>query len=161
MFFRINSFTEALKNLKQNLHSACLSQLNSRLETLSQAIREIQSSANEETKSTAGDKYETGRAMAQLEIEKYTLQLENVKRMKQELSRINPVECSDLIKTGSLVFTTRGNFYIAVHAGELLVNDKSFFVISADAPIAQKLLGLEAKSSISFNGSEFTILEIQ
>lgn len=150
-----------MKTLKQSLHSACLSQLNTRLNALSQAIKEIQLSANEETKSSAGDKYETGRSMAQLEIEKYTLQLGDVKRMKQELIRIDPLESSELIKTGSLVFTTRGNFYIAINAGEHVVNDKSFFAISPAAPIAQKLLGLTAKNSISLNGKEFTILEIQ
>jgi transcription elongation GreA/GreB family factor len=150
-----------LKTLKHKLHNACLSQLNNRLETLTIAIRQIQASANEETKSSAGDKYETGRAMAQLEIEKHNLQLEEVKRMKQDLTRIDPLHQSDVVITGSLVFTDRGNFYIAINAGEIDIDQKKFITISAAAPLAQKLIGLRTKSSFSLNAREFTILEIQ
>lgn len=150
-----------METLKQKLHNACLSQLNHRLETMTSAIRQIQLSANEETKSSAGDKYETGRAMAQLEIEKHNLQLEDVKRMKQDLIRIDPLDQSDVVKTGSLVFTDRGNFYIAINAGEIDIDQKKFITISTAAPLARKLIGLHAKSSFSLNGLEFTILEIQ
>ena len=99
--------------------------------------------------------------MAQLEIEKHNLQLEDVKRMKQDLIRIDPLDQSDVVKTGSLVFTDRGNFYIAINAGEIDIDQKKFITISTAAPLARKLIGLHAKSSFSLNGLEFTILEIQ
>lgn len=150
-----------MKSLKQKLFDACLSHLNDQLKSLEFLIKEIQQSANEETKSSAGDKYETGRAMAQLEIEKCSVQLADVKRMKQDLTRINSTEKSDIIKTGSLVFTSQGNFYIAINTGEHYVDHKNIFAISPAAPIAQKLMGLRSKASFSFNSKEFTILEIQ
>lgn len=124
-------------------------------------MKEIQQSANEETKSTAGDKYETGRAMAQLEIEKYTLQLADVQRMKQDLTRIDSIEKSDTIRTGSLVFTNRGNFYIAINTGEHHVDHKTIFTISPVAPIAQKLMGLASKDSFIFNSMDFTVLGVE
>jgi hypothetical protein len=46
-----------------------------RIASAEEAIRMAQESANQEGKSSAGDKYETGRAMAQLEIEKASGQL--------------------------------------------------------------------------------------
>jgi sortase (surface protein transpeptidase) len=62
-----------LNALKTRLHSLCVSYVGQRIETAQRAIAIAQASANEETKSSAGDKYETGRAMAQLEIEKIQL----------------------------------------------------------------------------------------
>jgi len=49
--------------------------IDQRIDAAKKAIGEAQASANEETKSSAGDKYETGRAMMQLAIEQNSTQL--------------------------------------------------------------------------------------
>ena len=59
-----------MTTIKQTLYNFCVTYINQRMATAQQAIHTAQASANEETKSSAGDKYETGRAMMQLEIEK-------------------------------------------------------------------------------------------
>ena len=62
-----------------------------RIAATQEAIYTAQLSANEETKSSAGDKYETGRAMAQLEIEKNTAQLAEALKLKQMLKQISSI----------------------------------------------------------------------
>lgn len=123
-------------------------------------IRYMQLSANEETKSSAGDKYETGRAMAQLEIEKSSAQLAESLKLKQQLEKISPDQTSPTIQMGSLVNTNQGNFYIAVSIGQLVLNEETYFIISPVSPLAKQLLGLKLHTSFLFQGRNFTIHRI-
>jgi transcription elongation GreA/GreB family factor len=123
-------------------------------------IREAQQSANQETKSSAGDKYETGRAMAQLEIEKFLSQLAELNKQHEDLSRINLGVGDDRVGTGSLVFTNQGNFFIAVNAGQIDCEGQKIFTVSPQAPISQKMFGLSVKDTFVLNGRSFTILSV-
>lgn len=149
-----------MESLKQKLYQICLSYTEERISSLESAIKDIQQAANEETKSSAGDKYETGRAMAQLEIDKHRSQLVEAVKMKQELSRISVDDNVQLIKPGSLIFTSRGNFYIAINAGQQQVDAQTFFTVSVASPIARKLIGLKVGDSFTLNNQEFTLLKI-
>lgn len=149
-----------MKLIKQQLFEACLKYVNERALLLEAAIRDIQQAANEETKSSAGDKYETGRAMAQLEIDKHRSQLVEAVKMKQELLRIPVEDNTQLIKPGSLAFTSRGNFYIAIHAGQHQVGSQTFYAVSVASPIARKLIGLKVGASFMLNHQEFTLSKI-
>lgn len=150
-----------MKSLKQQLYESCRVYIEDKISFLKEAVHNIQLSANEETKSSAGDKYETARAMAQLEVSRLQLQLAEVLKTKEALARIPVEENSQVIKPGSLIFTSRGNFYIAINAGQLTFNDQTFFSVSPISPVAQKLIGLAAQDTFSLNSQEFTILKIQ
>jgi hypothetical protein len=147
-------------SLKQQLYLSCLSYAEHHIASIESAIKEIQQSANEETKSSAGDKYETGRAMAQLEIDKHRSQLAESMKMKQELLRISVDDNTPFIKPGSLIFTSRGNFYIAINAGQQEVDNQTFFTVSSASPIAQKLIGLKVGDVFTLNHKEFSLLKI-
>lgn len=110
-----------------------------------------QSSGNEETKSSAGDKYETGRAMAQLEIENNSAQLAEALKLKKVLEQINPDLETKRVQLGSLVLTSLGNYYIAISAGKLLVDGTEYYAISSASPIGVKLMKLRAGESFTFN----------
>jgi transcription elongation GreA/GreB family factor len=124
------------------------------------AIQTAQLSANEETKSSAGDKYETGRAMAQLEIENNSAQLRESMKLKQVLEQISFDQKSTYVQIGSLVTTNQGIFYIAISAGQFVIEDETYFAISAASPIGQKLMGLRVDASFTFNKKEFCITHI-
>ena len=57
-------------NTKQKLFNACKEFVQDKLSTIEKTIQSNKSALNSETKSSAGDKHETGRAMLQLEMEK-------------------------------------------------------------------------------------------
>ena len=76
--------------LKEKLHKQCQDALNQRLEVIKSTISDIQNSLQSETKSTAGDKHETGRAMLQLEREKAGNQLAELQKQIGILHKINP-----------------------------------------------------------------------
>lgn len=146
--------------VKQQLYSNCLAFVHERITTAQEAIASAQRSANEETKSSAGDKYETGRAMAQLEIEKSSVQLAESLKLKQALEQIHVDQENATARIGSLVITNQGNFYLAISAGQFIINDAVYFVISPASPIGQKLLGLHAHQGFLFNKKEYSVLQV-
>ncbi len=149
-----------MKTIKQQLHALCLIYIEERIKGANQAIQFAQASANEETKSSAGDKYETGRAMAQLEIEKNSTQRAEAQKIKQILLQLDPTKTSNTIQSGSLVITNQGKFYISIPAGQIVVEEEIYFAISPSSPIAQKLLGLKVGDRFSFNKKEFGVEEV-
>lgn len=134
--------------------------MNNRLQTIQNTILEIQNSLTSETKSSAGDKHETGRAMLQLEREKTGNQLAEIEKTKQVLSKINIESTSNNIGLGSVVFTTQSNYFIAISAGEKQVKNQKFYAISANTPISQLLLGKSVGDEIEFRNSTFKIVEV-
>lgn len=125
-----------------------------------EAMRAAQESANSETKSSAGDKYETGRAMAQLERDRHAQLLADAQRMLADLEKINPDATSLIVVPGSLVQTARGSFYISISAGKLTVDGADYFAVSAASPIGALLLGKRAGDAVVFNRMNYTVLSV-
>lgn len=147
-------------NLKQQLYNQCQNKLNERLEVIRHKIGDIQNSLQSETKSSAGDKHETGRAMLQLEREKAGNQLAELQKQIELLHKINPNQTHKIVTLGSVVKTTQANYFISVSVGEILIDNQSFFAISAATPIGQLLLSKQVGDGIQFRVQQFTIKEI-
>ncbi|OUS01555.1 3-oxoacyl-ACP synthase [Flavobacteriales bacterium 33_180_T64] len=146
--------------LKQELYNQCCAFVNDRLVAIQKTINEIQESLTSETKSSAGDKHETGRAMLQLEREKAGQQLAEIQKINQLLSKIDISKTTEIISLGSLVFTSNINYFITISAGELKEENQSFYAISAQTPIAKLLLGKQVGDEVRFRDQKFTITEI-
>lgn len=134
--------------------------LNTRTEELTQAIASIKESRDNESKSSAGDKYETGRAMMQIELDKNETQLRNTLQLKSELSHINLQQSYDRVAFGSLVITNQENYFIAVGMGKIMLGDVAYYAISMASPIGMVLKDQKVGQKISFQGREIAILEI-
>jgi len=150
-----------LKTVKEKLYAACIAYVTQRIDTAQRAIEIAQASANEETKSSAGDKYETGRAMMQLEIEKNTVQLNEAMKLKQALDQIVPSKPVSTIQPGSLVITDGHTYYIAISAGQITIEGKSYFAISSGSPIGLLLKGLQEGDTFVFNKKTVSILSVK
>ena len=148
------------QNIKTQLLQLCNQSLETRLQSVLAVIEDIKQSLQSETKSSAGDKHETGRAMLQLEREKAGHQLAEIEKTKQILSKINTESTSKNIGLGSVVFTTTSNYFISISAGELKVEDDTFYAISANTPIGQLLLGKSVGDVINFRNLEFKITKV-
>ena len=149
-----------MKEIKARLYHLCEKYVDERIETSRLAIEAAQESANEEGKSSVGDKYETGRAMAQLEIEKNTYQLAEALKLKQTLSQIRIDDTPKSIQPGSLVVTDRAILFIAVSIGKLSLDGITYLVTGPAAPLAQKLMGSTVGASHVFNGESYTVKEL-
>ena len=149
-----------MTSIKHQLYYLCLACIVERIATAQLAIQEAQASSNEETKSSAGDKYETGRAMAQLEIEKSAAQLAEAMKLKQTLEALAEKKPTENAQAGSLVMTDQGNFYLTIPAGQLIVDHKTYYAISVDSPIGARLLGLKLGSSFTLRDKTYRIEQI-
>src|SRR5687768_5003844 len=122
------------KNIKQELYELCREYIDKRIQAARLAISEAQQSANQEDKSSSGDKYETGRAMMQLEVEKNAVQLEESLKLKQTLDHITIENHPVSVQPGSLVITDRDVFFIAISLGKVILHNQPFLVISPNSP---------------------------
>lgn len=147
--------------VKEELYKQCLLYVEDCINTAQQAINAARESANDDTKSSAGDKYETGREMMQQEIDRNRKQLEESKRMKMVLEQIDPLKTSDTIQNGSLVITNYGKFFISISRGQIFLDGTNYFAISAVSPIGLKLMKQRIGTEFDFNGKKFRIEDIQ
>ncbi len=132
--------------------------LQQKINQLEKMIADLRAS-NSDTKSSMGDKYETGREMLQQEINNLQVQLsENMKAM-ENLKNIT-VHTSEKIMKGSVVKTNKGLFLIAISLGEINFNDEKIFIISPESPLAKMFLGKQKGDSFVLNGSPQNILEV-
>lgn len=146
--------------IKKELYQQCIEFVDQRINTSLTAIKSAQESANTEVKSSAGDKHETGRAMAQLETEKNSIQLTESNKLRQVIGLINPTKINAKVELGALVLTNNGNYYISVSIGKMEFEKQLYFGVSAVSPIGQALLNHVVGDTIIFNGREFLIKEI-
>ena len=143
-------------NLKKQLYKLCVDFVDQRLETIQKTIESNQKALTSETKSSAGDKHETGRAMLQLEMEKAGQQLHVIQQMKETLAKMN-LHSTDVISLGSLVETNLGTYFISISAGQLQIEDKNYFAISTSSPIGKLLLGKKVEDDLVWNGRKIKI----
>ena len=144
-------------NIKENLYNQCLEFVETRFQTIQNTITEIQIALTSETKSSAGDKHETGRAMLQLEREKAGNQLAEIQKIKEVLSKINIENIPQTISLGTVVYTSKSNYFIAISAGELTIENELFYAISPNTPIGQLLIGKTNNDKIQFRNQEFIV----
>lgn len=146
---------------KQYLLTLCHAVVQQRVDTARQAMTAAQESANEEGKSSAGDKYETGRAMAQIERDRYARLLADALAMARDLARINADKTYTSIFSGSVVTTDRGVFFISIGAGKLLADTgTAVFAVSPASPVALALTGKTTGDQVLFNKLTYTILAV-
>jgi len=143
--------------LKQILYNKCKAYVDQRIETAQKAMLNAQDAANNESKSTAGDKHDTARAMMHIEKEQNARLLSEANSLASVLSRINPDKENDTAVLGSAVKTNKGNFYVSISAGKLQVEDETYFAISTDSPIGKILFGLTTGESFSFREVKYEI----
>ena len=146
--------------IKEALFRQCEEYANKRLQTVEAVISSNQLALQSETKSSAGDKHETGRAMLQLEMEKAGQQLAGIMQMKEILAKVDILKTSKNVCLGSVIFTEKVNYFLSISAGQLEVANKMYFAVSVSSPIGKLLLGKQENDVISFNGMLYKVQKI-
>jgi len=149
------------EDLKLKLYKTCEEYLQKRLNAIENRLNDIRESLAAETKSSVGDKYETGRAMLHLEKDKQMTQLATLLASKQILSGVDPHSNLLLVEQGALVDTNQGSFYIAISAGKLIVDKQAYFSITLASPIGKLLFQKKAGDSFEFRGKNYVVKEVR
>ena len=139
---------------KKEVYEALVKVIQERGAEMQVAWNELMESNKQEGKSSAGDKHETAAAQVHLEMEKMGKQMQEHNRKCEELERFNPskIESNFQIRSGSLVETSEGWFYIITSFGKLTSEAGECYVVSASSPIGAALLGKKAGERFQWNG---------
>lgn len=149
-----------MESFKKDIHEHLVSVLEEKLIHLSNAIEASVQSRDNETKSSMGDKYETGRAMVQSEIDKLANNKIACKNLLQELKNLNPEIVSNIINNGSLVETNQELFYFSIPYGKVKIGEKEIFVISLFSPIGIIFKSKKTGDTINFKGKTYAITSV-
>lgn len=149
-----------MMTVKEQLYEECKKFLYGRLNTVVERIANIQESLQSETKSSAGDKHETGRAMLQLEREKAGNQLSDIEKQQELFSKVTIDVSSEVARLGSLIVTDNGVYFLAISVGAIIINTNTYYAISPSSPIGKILLGKKEKDVLVFNNKTIIITGI-
>ena len=125
-------------------------QLLSKLSYLTTNLKQAIVSRNSDTKRSAGDKFETSREMAQIEIHKIENEILKTQQFISDLAS----------KASQLIITDKGEFLISIPFGKLMVSGTEVFCISNSAPITNQLVNTEISANFEFRGVTYNILDI-
>ena len=143
--------------LKLKVHQKCLYLALTKIESLKSELVGLQEASNQDTKSSAGDKYETGRSMIVLEKEKLGVQLMEAYKLKKALDLIDLGKSINKVSLGALVKESNNFYYFSANFGALDIADVKVFALSTLSPIGQVMLGKTPGSSYMFRGTQCLI----
>ena len=145
---------------KLRLHKKCKDIIENRIAAIRMAMNDAQASANSEEKSSAGDKYETSRAMSHLEKDMHAKQLS---ASLKEIESLLSVDCNQLYNVaqkGSLVTCEKISFFIAAGLGKITFENETIFLVSPVAPLSKILYGKKVRDTITFNKEVYIIRDV-
>jgi len=155
-----HEFMDKELQIKKRLLESCKKLVNEKYKTVIEIMASNRNALESETKSSAGDKHETGRAMLQLEMEKASQQFSSISSMQEILKKIDIQKKNDIGKLGSLIVTNQGSYFLTVSMGLITLEAKDYFVISPSSPIGKLLLGKIKGETFMFNNKKNQVLKI-
>ena len=145
---------------KRQLKNACIQLLHERIANIEQAMLEARESANSEEKSSAGDKYETSRAMGHLAQEMQSKQLEEARQELDFINRLNVDGPCSSATTGAVVICRDFVFFISLGLGQTEMSNTRVTLLSPKAPIAALLYQKKKGDSFMFNAKRIEIMDV-
>lgn len=148
------------ETFRSKVYQACLQVLEDRIAQAELALENAREAVREDTKSSAGDKYETTRERLQQDIRGHQTQLAESQKMRFHLEQLKKSTPGKTIQAGTLVKTNLNEIFLAVSIGWIEVNDKRLIVLSPESPIGRLLLGKSVGDRFTLNGVQQTILDL-
>lgn len=148
------------KSIKEKIVQYLEDELSLKVKEIRGAIEAARESRDGETKSSVGDKYETGRAMVQMELEKNQAQLAKTEALLNTLQKIDCQKTHTKIEFGSLAVTDSGNYFFSIAFGEMKLDGLTLVCLSPVSPIGKAMQGHTADEKVMFQNRKIKIREI-
>ena len=144
---------------KENILKACKTLLQERIAHAEKAMNAAKESSNSEDKSSAGDKYETSRAMGQLDRNMNAKQLAQAQQELNDLHKID-IQPTQIIKNGALIVCSTDIYFIAIGLGPTVVENQKIIVLSPKSPLAIEMWGKKKEDTLIFNQRKIKITSV-
>ncbi len=150
-----------MKTIRKLLFDHCENNINFKLKSYLKIDQELLKSLNEETKSSAGNKHETTRAMIQIEREKNSHRIKEIEVLKKNLVLVKSIKPSETdVKIGSIIFTSNNNYFICIPSEIYSSDTNKIYCVSPKSPIAKAYFGKKIGDIVNFNKNESKIEKI-
>ncbi|WP_343636796.1 hypothetical protein [Fluviicola sp.] len=130
--------------------------ISGKIASLQADIADLQQGMTDDSKSSAGDKFETAREMAQQELGKLNVQLSEQQLLKSLIDN-QSVETVTQVQLGAVVQTNKGLFLVGIPIGNSMFEGKPIIGIGLGAPLGQLLLHKKKSEQVTFNNQPFII----
>ena len=145
---------------KQLLKSTCIDILQKRVGAAEFTMLQAQEWANSEDKSSAGDKYETSRAMGQIDRDLHARQAAEARRELQTAKQINAEQINTTFIKGSIAVCKGEYYFSSVGLGRVKVGDHKIIFLSPDAPLSRAMFLKKESDTIFFNQMKMILEEV-
>jgi transcription elongation GreA/GreB family factor len=146
--------------IKKEIIQAFVNKLTLERNELIMALEETRGSTQSETKSSAGDKYETQREMMQMEINRMESQISNLNDSISQWNSFNTID--NTVNWGSLIEISIGgkvvHLIIGPSSGDIQLNKNTIKSISKDSPIGKAIWGQTAPAEFEFSGKTIKLM---
>jgi len=132
-----------------------------KLEEIQKQLDELEIARNSDSKSTAGDKHETGRAMAQLEVDRVQEQLSKASDQLASFNQIDFKHTGETVHVGSYIKTRSFKILLGIGLGKIEIQGTTILAISIASPVGQQLLGKKSGDHFSMGSNQVTITDIE
>ena len=150
-----------MNTFKEKIYQTAIAQVKEKINLLKTERKAINDGILEDTKSSAGDKFETGRETMSRDLMTVENQLKQANYEFDELCRFQAIkEASATVQEGSLVQVGTDTYLISVSLGQLVVEGKKLFLLSKNSPLGEILIGKKKNDQVEFRGKSILISEL-
>ncbi|MDB5191030.1 MAG: hypothetical protein JWQ96_593 [Segetibacter sp.] len=146
---------------KQKIVARYQEVIDNKIASLESTLHDLFESSKNETKSSAGDKFETTRAMLQIEQDNVRKQLKDAQEQKVVFKQINYNLYIGKVMKGSLVKTNKDYLLVSIALSKIVVDELVVIALSPQSPLGIKIMGLKASDKAFINNQEFAIESIE
>lgn len=123
-------------------------------------VSSLQQEMGEETKSSAGDKFETSREMMNQSINRLQNSLQQQKKQLQQLEELKNSKATEKVGLGSFVCTEKVNFLFGLAFGKVNSSKDNIFALSLNSPLGRIFLDQKVGDTVKMNQTNYTIKSI-
>lgn len=145
---------------KQKIKQHHLVLLQDKIDVYQDMISGLSKDAQNDAKSSAGDKHETALSMMHLEQEKLTNKLKETIVLKEILEKIDDSKNSTTIALGSYVTVNSMQLFISAALPKISIEGVTVLSVSPQSPLGSQLMGKKQGDIVNVNGTSFAISKI-
>ncbi|PZX56722.1 hypothetical protein [Algoriphagus chordae] len=151
-----------MNTFKEKIYQTAIAQVKEKINLLKAERKAINDGILEDTKSSAGDKFETGRETMSRDLMTVENQLKQANFEFDELCRFQAIkEPSATVQEGSLVQVGTDSYLISISLGQLIVDGQKLFMLSKNSPLGEILVGHKKSDQIEFRGRSILITDLK
>lgn len=146
--------------MKEELLQLHLQMLQDKIDAFQDRVEALSLDAQNDAKSSAGDKHETALSMMHIEQEKLSAKIQEYINHKNEISRIDTSLKTTKVVIGSLVQANDFWFFISAALPKVQLNKISIFALSKQSPLGSLLMGKTLGDEVIVNNTTYKIQQI-